>query len=186
MDGIVYFIWMRGWINNYPHCVCGIYRYQFLKEKHHFSRWSPCLPIHFIHLSTSFFFQSRNSIYIFPHIFPSRGLCPWPTSCPSWEYHCTRHLIFNCFDSCSRISFKTSLVPSIIYILAIKIGWAVFEKIWFFDSSKFVYNFCKKFFFELILGVNSSCSGSHLPSQYGSNPSGGTPLFRMLILLRPF
>ena len=36
-----------------------------------------------------------------PHIFPSRGLCPWPTSCPSWEYHCTRHLIFNCFDSCS-------------------------------------------------------------------------------------
>ena len=26
----------------------------------------------------------------------------------------------------------------------------------------------------MILGVNSSCSSSHLPSQYGSNPSGGT------------
>ena len=84
----------------------------------------------------------------------------------------------------SRIFFRTSLVPSITYILPIKIGWVVFEKIWFSDFSKFVYNFCKKFFFELILGVNSSFSGSHLPSQNGSNPSGGTQT--MLILLRPF
>ena len=47
------------------------------------------------------FFQSQNSVYIFPHIFPSRGLYPWPTSCPSWKYYCTRHVIFNYFDSCS-------------------------------------------------------------------------------------
>ena len=26
--------------------------------------------IHFIHLSTSFFFQAQNSVYIFPHISP--------------------------------------------------------------------------------------------------------------------
>ena len=35
----------------------------------------------------------------------------------------------------------------------------------------------------MILGVNSSYSGSHLPSQYESNPSGGT--HTMLILLQP-
>ena len=73
----------------------------------------------------------------------------------------------------SRIFFRTSLVLSITYILAIKIGWAVSEKIWFCDFSKFVYNFCKKNSFELILGVNLSCSGYHLSTQYGSNPSGG-------------
>ena len=84
----------------------------------------------------------------------------------------------------SRICFRTFLVPSITYVLAIKIGEAVFEKIRFCDFSKFVYNFCKKNFFDLlILGVNSSCSGNHLPSQYGSNPRGGTQT--MLILLRP-
>ena len=76
----------------------------------------------------------------------------------------------------SRIFFRTFL----IYILDIKIGWVVFEKIWFFFS-KFVYKFCENFFSSF--GVNSSCSGSHLPSQYGSNPSGGTQT--MLILLRP-
>ena len=43
-----------------------------------------------------------------------------------------------------RITF---LVPSITYILAIKIGWAVFKKIGIFDFSKFIYNFCKKIFF---------------------------------------
>ena len=31
--------------------------------------------------------------------------------------------------------------------------------------------------------MNLSCNGSHLPSQYGSNPSGGTQT--MLNLLRP-
>ena len=83
----------------------------------------------------------------------------------------------------SWIFFRTSLVHSITYILVIKIGWAVFKKIKFFDFSKFVHNFCKKDFFELILGVNLSCNGSHLPSQYGSNPSEDTQT--MLILLRP-
>ena len=74
----------------------------------------------------------------------------------------------------SLIFFRTSLVPSITYILVMKIGWAVFKKIRFFDFSRFVHNFCKKKFFNLILGVNLSCNGSHLPSQYGSHPSGGT------------
>ena len=83
----------------------------------------------------------------------------------------------------SQIVYRTSLVPSITYILSIQIDRAVFEKIWFFDFSKFVYKFCKKFFLELIIGVNLSCSGSQLPLQYGSNPSGGTQT--MLILLRP-
>ena len=70
------------------------------------------------------------------------------------------------------IFFRTSLAPSITYILVINTGWAVFKKIRFFDFSKFVYKLCKKFFFELILGVNLFCHGSHLPSQYGSNPDG--------------
>ena len=83
----------------------------------------------------------------------------------------------------SWIFFRTSLVLSITYILVIKIGWAVFEKIIFFDFSKFVHNFCKKNFFELILGMNLSCNGGHLSSQYGSNPSGGTQI--MLIVLQP-
>ena len=56
-----------------------------------------------------------------------------------------------------------------------KIGWTVLEKIWFFDFSKFAYNFCKKIFFDLILGVNSSFSSGHSSLQYGSSPSGGHP-----------
>ena len=43
----------------------------------------------------------------------------------------------------------TSLVPSMAYILAIKFGWAVLERILFFDFSKFVHNFCKNFFFRV-------------------------------------
>ena len=34
VGGIVHFIWMRSWVSNYPHSVCGIYRYQFKKGKH--------------------------------------------------------------------------------------------------------------------------------------------------------
>ena len=64
----------------------------------------------------------------------------------------------------SWIFSRTSLVHSITYILVIRIGWAVFEKIIFFDLSKFAHNFCKKFFIELIIGVNLSCNGSHLHS----------------------
>ena len=44
--------------------------------------------------------------------------------------------------------------PSITYISAIKIGCAVFKETSFFDFSKFVYNYCKKNFFVLILAVN--------------------------------
>ena len=83
----------------------------------------------------------------------------------------------------SWIFFRTSLVPSIAYFLVIKIGSTVFEKIRYFYFSKFVHNFRKKFFFELILRVNLSCDGNHLPSQYGPNLSGGAQT--MLILLRP-
>ena len=79
--------------------------------------------------------------------------------------------------------FRISVVPSMIYILVIKIGWNVSEKMRFFDFSKFVHNFCKKNVFELMFWVNLSCNGSHLPSQYRSNPSGVTQT--MLILLRP-
>ena len=82
------------------------------------------------------------------------------------------------------IFFRTSLVPFITYILVIKIGRAVFENFFFFNFSKFAHNFCKNFLFDLILRVNSSCSGSHLPSQYGWTPSGATQT--MLILLRRF
>ena len=62
VDVIVHFIWMRG---------------------------IALFSIHFIHVSTSFFIQSQNWVYIFPHISPSRSLCPWPTFYPSWEYYCT-------------------------------------------------------------------------------------------------
>ena len=41
VDDIVHFIWMRGCINNYPHPVSGIDRYQFKKKKQ-ISTWSPC------------------------------------------------------------------------------------------------------------------------------------------------
>ena len=77
VDDIVHFIWMRGCINNYPHPVCGIDRYQFKKKTHLYM--IALFSIHFIHLSTSFFFQSQNSVYIFLLISPSRSLCPWPT-----------------------------------------------------------------------------------------------------------
>ena len=92
-------------------------------------------------------------------------------------------LHFYTMSKVRKLQKKTSSVHSITYILVIKIGWAVFEKIRFFDFSKFVHNFCKNFFFVLILRTNSSYNGSHLPSQYESKPSGGTQT--MLILLRP-
>ena len=50
-------------------------------------------------------------------------------------------------DGISSWIFRiTSLVPYIAYILAIKIDWAVLEKIWFFDLSMFVHNFWNFFF----------------------------------------
>ena len=142
MDGIVHFIWIRRWVNNYPHSVWGIYHYQFQKEKNNFCTCSPCLPIHFVHLSRSFFFQSQNSVYILPHIFPSRGLCPWPTSCPSWECHCTRHLNFNCSDSCSigvlmysynrAYVYSTSICDLLLFLIA---EWSQLSRDYFHPSS---------------------------------------------------
>ena len=65
----------------------------------------------FIHLSTSFYFQSQNSVYTFPHISPPQSLCPWPTFCPSWEYYCAG---FECRTS----SFAKSTWFSIVLIYA--------------------------------------------------------------------
>ena len=52
-------------------------------------------PVNKLFLSVTKF-----SIYFSPYISFSR-LVSRPASCPSLEYHCTRHLIFNCLDSCS-------------------------------------------------------------------------------------
>ena len=104
VDDIVHFIWMRGCINNYPHPVCGIDRYQFNK-KTHISTWSPCFQYT---LSTC---QSQNSDYIFPCISPFRSLCPWPTFCTSWEYYCAG---FECRTS----SFAKRTWLSIFFIHA--------------------------------------------------------------------
>ena len=109
VDAIVHFIWMRGCINNYSHPVCGIDRYQFKKKTHLYM--IALFSIHFIHLSTSFFFQSQNSVYIFPYISSSRSLCPWPTFCPSWEYYCTG-------SECRTSSFSKSTWLSIVLIHA--------------------------------------------------------------------
>ena len=108
VDDIVHFILMRGCINNYPHPVCGIDRYQIKKNS---SLIITLFSIHFIHLSTNFFFQSQNSVYIFSHISLSRSLCPWPMFCPSWEYY------FAGFE-CRTSSFAKSTRFSIVLIHA--------------------------------------------------------------------
>ena len=124
VDGIVHFIWMRGWVNNYPHSVCAIYCYQF-KMKNIISLYDLLVFQYTLSTSTSFFFQSQNSVYIFPHIFTSRNLCRYPMSYCSWEYHyagfeCrTRHLIFNCFDSCSLGVLMFSYVYAHVYSTSI-------------------------------------------------------------------
>ena len=53
-------------------------------------------------------------------------------------------LLINGIDS--WVFCKTSLVPFITYILAIKIGWAVFEKNGFVDFPNFFITFVKIFF----------------------------------------
>ena len=121
------------------------------------------MPIHFVHLSTSFFFQSQNSVYIFPHIFPSRGLCPWPTSCPSWEYHCTRHLIFNCFDSCSigvlmwpyinTYVYFTSICDLLLFLIA---EWSQFLVTIFIQANCYTYivlTYCTKVCIFILFSV---------------------------------
>ena len=67
VDDIVHFIWMRGCINNYPHPVCGIDRYQF-KEKNtslHYRLVFNILhpPVNKLSLSVTKF-----SLYISPYI----------------------------------------------------------------------------------------------------------------------
>ena len=44
------------------------------------------------------------------------------------------------------------------------------------EFSKFAYNFCKQFFFKLVLGINSSYNGRNLHMKtYEPNPSEGSP-----------
>ena len=67
VDGIVNFIWMRRCINNYPHPVCGIDRYQFKKK--HISTWSPCFQYTLSACQQAFSFSNTKfSLYISPYI----------------------------------------------------------------------------------------------------------------------
>ena len=121
---------MRGWVNNYPHSVCGIYRYEFKKENHHFSTWSLFLPIHFVHLSTSFFFQSQNSVYIFFSEYFFLEACAHDLRLAPSESTTTQALnaarvrsheapILNCFDSCSIGVLMGSYIHAHEYVTSI-------------------------------------------------------------------
>ena len=135
VDDIVHFMWMRECINNYPHPVCGIDRYQVKKKETHLYIIA-LLSIHFIHLSTSFFFQSQNSVYIFPHISPLRSLCPWPTFCPSWEYYCAG-LEFRMSSFAKSTWFSIVLIHAQQKYLSkvrVFISFSVLERLQSFDS----------------------------------------------------
>ena len=128
VDGIVHFIWMRGWVNNYPHSVYGIYCYQFKKEKHHFST-SSCFPIHFIHLNNLFLPVTKFSLYISPYISFSRLVpityvllllrLPLRRLWMPHEFLRRRHLIFNRFDSCLFGVLMCSYVHAHVYSTSI-------------------------------------------------------------------
>ena len=64
VDDIVHFIWIRGCINNYPHPVCGINRYQ-LKKKH-ISTWSPCFQYTLSTWQQAFSFSHNIQFIYFP------------------------------------------------------------------------------------------------------------------------
>ena len=66
VDDIVHFIWMRGYINNYPHPVCGIDRYQFKKNTSLYDR----LVFNTLYPPLNKFFLSvtKFSLYISPYI----------------------------------------------------------------------------------------------------------------------
>ena len=109
VDDIVHFIWMRGCINNYPHPVCEIHRYQFKKntslhDRLFFNTLYP--PVNKFFLSVTKF-----SLYISPYISFSK-LVPMTYVLTflrvllrrlrmPHEFVRKKHLIFNCFDSCS-------------------------------------------------------------------------------------
>ena len=63
-------------------------------------------------------------------------------------YYC--HLLIDRIGS--WIFCITYLVPSITYIVSIKLSFTVFQKIIFLDFSKFVHNFCKKVSLSWYLG----------------------------------
>ena len=84
VNSIVHFIWMRGWVKNYPHSVYGIYRYQFKKVKHYFSTWSPCFPIP--PPQQAFLSSHKIQFIYFPiYISFSRIVPITYTSCSSWQ-----------------------------------------------------------------------------------------------------
>ena len=64
VDDIVHFIWMRGCINNYPHPVCGIDRYQFKKKN--ISTWSPCFQYTLSTCQQAFSFSHKIQFIYFP------------------------------------------------------------------------------------------------------------------------
>ena len=66
VDDIVHYIWMQGWINNYPHPVCGIDRYQFKKKEKHISTWSPCFQYTLSTCQQAFSFSNKIQIINFP------------------------------------------------------------------------------------------------------------------------
>ena len=65
VDEILYFIWMRGCINNYPYPVCGIGRYQFKKKKH-ISTWSLCIQYTVSTCQKAFSFSHKIQFIYFP------------------------------------------------------------------------------------------------------------------------
>ena len=143
VDGIVHFIWIQGWVNNYPHSVCGIYYYNLKKN----------ISLHVLivcqyTLSTcqqaSSFRHKIQFIYL-PIYFLLRAWptsCPWLTSCLFWEYHCTRHLIFNCFDSCSLGVLMWSYIHEYVYGGARRRSWAQAPRRKYMEKNIIYTEFC--------------------------------------------
>ena len=111
VDDILHFIWMRGCINNYPHPVCGIDRYQFKEKKN--TSLNDRLVVNTLYPPVNKLFLSvtKFSLYISPCISFSK-LVPMTYVLPflrvllcrlrmPHEFVRKKHLIFNCFDSCS-------------------------------------------------------------------------------------
>ena len=151
VDGIVHFVWIRGWVNNYPHSVCGIYYYQFKKKIVYYATRAYSITLH-----TS----ARRS----PECVKKYAWVAYVILCNSVCK--VRH------NECTHGDEKPP--PPI------RDGRVYRGKERMYGGKERVQGRRGP---RVILGVNSSYSGSHLPSQYGSNPSGGTQT--MLILLRP-
>ena len=110
VDDTVHFIWMRGCINNHPHSVCRIDRYQYIKKHASLDNRlvfnTLCPPVNKLFLSVTKF-----SLYISPYtsflkLLPMTYVLPFlrvllcRLRMPH-EFVREKHLIFSCFDSCS-------------------------------------------------------------------------------------